>query len=58
MLCRKIDDFDIKARKEWKKRTESREVKTVQNLQKIETKILDSSLGWDKSGIRNLLRHG
>ena len=31
----KIDDFDVKARKEWKKRTESGETKAVQKLQKI-----------------------
>ena len=41
--ARKFDDFDIKAQKEWKKRTESGEAKTVQNLQKIGTNMLDPS---------------
>ena len=39
----KIKDFDISARKEWKNRTESGEAKTVQNLQKIGTNMLDQS---------------
>ena len=39
---RKIDDFDVRARKEGKKkRTEGGENKAVQNLQKIGTKMLD-----------------
>ena len=38
---RKIDDFEIKARNKSKKRTESGEAKTVQNLQKIGTNMLD-----------------
>jgi len=40
---RKIGGFNIEARKEWKKRTESGEAKTVQNLQKIGTNMLDPS---------------
>ena len=41
--ARKFDDFDIKAQKEWKKRTESEEAKTNQKLQKIGTNMLDPS---------------
>jgi len=41
--AREIGDFEIKARNEWKKRTESGEAKTVQNLQKIGTNMLDPS---------------
>ena len=39
----KIKDFEINARNEWKNRTESGEAKTVQNLQKIGTNMLDPS---------------
>ena len=41
--ARTFDDFDIKAQKEWKKRTESRETKTVQTYKKIGTNMLDPS---------------
>ena len=41
----KIDAFDVKARNEWKKKTESGEAKAVQNLQEIGTNILDPSWG-------------
>ena len=41
--ARKIDYFEIKARNEWKKRTESGEAKTVRNLQRIGTNMLDQS---------------
>ena len=37
--ARKTEDFEIKAQNEWKKRTESGEVKTVQNLQKTGTNM-------------------
>ena len=43
--ARKIDDFDVEAQKEWKKRIESGEAKAIQNLQKIGTNMLDPSWG-------------
>ena len=47
--ARKIDDFDVEDRKEWKKRTESGEAKAVQNFQEIGTNILDPS--WGRTGV-------
>ena len=40
---RKVEDFNMDCRKEWKKRTESGEAKTVQNLQKKGEHMLDPS---------------
>ena len=50
--ARKINDFDVEAQKEWKKRTksESREAKAVQNLQEIGTDMLDPS--WDGTRVK------